>query len=76
MLSVTHTGSPLNSALYSGALKNLTNLNFITKWSINSCASDSVSKPAFRSLSKYISKKVEVLPILIAAPFWSFIAPK
>ena len=29
MLSVTHTGSPLNNSLYSGALKNLTILNFI-----------------------------------------------
>ena len=30
MLSVTHTGSPLNSALYSGARKNLTILSFNT----------------------------------------------
>ena len=34
ILSVTQTGSPLNNSLYSGVLKNLTNLNFITKWSI------------------------------------------
>ena len=34
ILSVTHTGSPLNRALYSGVLKNLTNLNFITNESM------------------------------------------
>src|SRR5574344_138604 len=32
--SVTHVGSPENSALYSGVLANLTNLNFMMKWSI------------------------------------------
>ena len=31
MPSVTQTGSPLNNSLYSGVLKNLINLNFITK---------------------------------------------
>ena len=31
ILSVTHTGSPLNNSLYSGVLKNLTSLSFITK---------------------------------------------
>ena len=32
--SVTQTGSPENNASYSGVLKNLMILNFITKWSI------------------------------------------
>ena len=74
--SVTHTGSPLNNASYSGVLKNLTSLNFITKWSIISCTSASVIVPFFKSLSKYISKNVDTLPILIAAPFCCFIAAK
>ena len=52
ILSVTHTGSPLNNSLYSGVLRNLTNLNFITKWSIISWASSSVIVPFFKSLSK------------------------
>ena len=51
ILSVTHTGSPLNSALYSGVLKNLTNLNFITNESIISCACSSVNVLFFKSLS-------------------------
>ena len=76
MLSVTQTGSPLNKALYSGALKNLTILSFNTNWSINSWATSSVIVPFFKSLSTYMSKNVETLPKLIAAPFWSFIAPK
>ena len=76
MLSVTQTGSPLNNSLYSGARRNLTSLNFITKWSINSWASSSVITPFSKSFSIYISRKVDVLPKLIAAPFWSLTAPK
>ena len=36
----------------------------------------SVKIPALISLSIYISKNVEFLPILIAAPFCSFVAPR
>src|SRR5690625_133877 len=34
--SVTQVGSPLNNSLYSGVLANLTNRNFMTKWSTSS----------------------------------------
>src|SRR5690554_2694557 len=49
--SVTQVGSPVNNSLYSGVLANLIILNFIIKWSINSCASTSSIKPSFKSLS-------------------------
>ena len=74
--SVTQVGSPENRSLYSGVLKNLIILNFIINWSINSCASSSVMIPACKSLSIYISKKVEVLPKDIAAPSWSLVAAR
>ena len=49
--SVAHTGSPENNSLYAGIRANLTIRNFITIWSINSCASLSVNVPASKSLS-------------------------
>ena len=73
---VTHVGSPANISLYSGVLKCLTSLNLITKSSIISCASSSVRLPSAKSLSAYISRNVVILPILFAAPFCSFTAPR
>ena len=74
--SVTHVGSPLKSSSYSGVLKCLAIRSLITKLSINSWASASVIMLFFKSLSIYISKNVEVLPKLIAAPLFSFIAAR
>jgi len=74
--SVTQVGSPPNNSLYSGVLKCLTNLNFIINWSTISWASFSVINPASKSLSMYISKKVEVLPKDVAAPLFSLIPAK
>ena len=74
--SVTQVGSPENSSLYSFMRINFTMRNFITKWSIISCACSSVSTPRFKSRSIYMSRKVELRPMDIAAPFCSFTAPR
>jgi hypothetical protein len=50
--SVTHVGSPANSSSYSGVRRNRTMRSLITKSSMISCASDSVSAPLARSRSK------------------------
>ena len=76
MVSVTHVGSPLKRASYSGVRKNRTMRSLMTKSSMISCASASVSTPAARSRSKYTSMKVEVRPSDIAAPFCSFTAAR
>jgi len=50
--SVTHTGSPENSWLYSGARRKRTSRHLITRSSMISWACDSVSVPSRRSRSK------------------------
>ncbi len=51
--SVAQTGSPENNWLYDGMRANLTIRNFITIWSINSCASSSVNVPSCKSRLMY-----------------------
>ena len=51
-VSVTHTGSPENSALYSGARRKRTMRHLMTRSSMISWACPSVSVPSRRSRSK------------------------
>ena len=74
--SVTQVGSPANNSLYSGVLNWRAILSLIINWSISSWASSSVKIPSLISFSIYISRNVDVLPKLIAAPLFSFIAAK
>jgi hypothetical protein len=74
--SVTQVGSPENSSSYSGVRRKRTMLSLMTKSSISSCASSSVMRPASRSRSRKMSRKVDTRPSDIAAPFCSFTQPR
>ncbi len=74
--SVTHVGSPENSASYSGVRRKRTMRSLITKSSMISWASDSLRRPSSMSRCRKTSRKVEVRPRDMAAPFCSFTAAR